>query len=244
MEHEQVEKKEEMHHHKPDNGSNQIAGAIIIAGLIIAGSILLKGVNNPQANNGKPNTGDTVTLQPAKVTTKDYALGDPNAKVTVIVYEDFQCPFCDRFFQDSEKNIINTYVSSGQVQFVYRDFAFLGPESTIAAEAARCAGDQGEFWDYHDYLFGNQKGENMGNFSDENLKAFAVNLGLNKVSFNECLDSGKYTQAINDSTIEGRKAGVSGTPKGFILKKGKVVNTIDGALPYASVKSMIDAALK
>ena len=112
------------------------------------------------------------------ISSSDFTLGNPQAKVALVLYEDFQCPFCGRFFGDSEKSIRDTYVTNGSVQLVYRDFAFLGPESIKASEAARCAGDQGKFWQYHDYLFTHQNGENQGNFSSLNLKLFAKEMEL------------------------------------------------------------------
>ena len=139
----------------PANNAGQIAGAIIVAGLMIAGAILLRGN-----------------------TASDFTLGLSVAPVTVVVYADFQCPFCDRFFKDSEKNIRDTYVKDNTVQLVYRDFAFLGPESSKASEAARCAGEQGQFWEYHDYLYNHQNGENRGAFANANLKSFAKELKL------------------------------------------------------------------
>ena len=180
------------------------------------------------------------------------------------MYADFQCPFCgavsglmpsnssliqslkqrDPNWTPSTSGIIDNYVKNGSVLFVYRDWAFLGPESVKAAEAARCAGDQGKFWEYHDYLYSHQNGENQGNFSDPHLKSFAKELGLDTSSFDKCLDGNKYTQAVTDSKNEGTTAGVNGTPKGFILKNGKLVGTIEGAEPFSSVKTKIDAALK
>jgi protein-disulfide isomerase len=195
-----------------------------------------------KGNSGVPPTGTNIKIQP--VSANDNALGNTGAKVAVVIYEDFQCPFCERFFTDSEKNIRETYVKDGKVQLIYRDFAFLGPESIKAAEAARCAKDQGQFWEYHDYLFTHQDGENKGNFSDIRLKSFAKTLNLDTAGFSQCLDSGKYTQAIKDAGNEGGNAGVQSTPKGFILKNGKVVDTIDGAVPFATVKQKIDKALK
>jgi protein-disulfide isomerase len=118
----------------------------------------------------------TPKLEPVGDT--DFVLGDPNAKMTIILYEDFQCPFCGRFFSDAEKTIRNTYVKDGSVKLVYRDFPFLGSESYKAAEAARCAAEQGKFWEYHDYLYSHQMGENQGAFSDTNLKSFAGTLKL------------------------------------------------------------------
>jgi protein-disulfide isomerase len=125
---------------------------------------------------GKSKVMGNINLEP--ITSADFVLGNPEAKVAVVVYEDFQCPFCDRFVQDSEKNIRDNYLKDGTVQLVYRDFAFLGPESTKASEAARCAGEQGKFWEYHDYLYSHQNGENRGAFANANLKAFAKELKL------------------------------------------------------------------
>lgn len=223
-----------------NNSQKQIAGAIIIAGLFIAGAILLKDSRSPQVVNGVP----VVAQTQIKMLPDDRTVGDPKAKLTIVLYEDFQCPFCGKFFQESEELIRNTYVKSGDVKIIYRDFAFLGSESMRSAEAARCALDQNKFWEYHDYLFTHQNGENRGNFSDPNLKSFASKLGLDRPTFDKCLDDGKYVQAVIDSTNEGKQVGVQGTPKGFILKNGKTVATIDGAEPFLTVKQKIDSALK
>ncbi len=246
---------------KPNN-PNMIAGAIVIAGVIIAGAILLKGSSPSTQNNiVKNDSASGVTLAPVNNT--DRTMGNPQAKVTLVLYEDFQCPFCGAVsgLQSNtdainylKKNIdpnwapfmptVNEYVKNGTLLFVYRDYAFLGPESLQSAEAARCAGDQAKFWEYHDYLYSHQNGENKGGFSDAHLKSFAVSLGLDSATFNQCLDSGKYMQAVLDSKAEGTTAGVTGTPKGFILKDGKIVATIDGAEPLSMVKPKLDAALK
>lgn len=248
---------------KSKNSQQQIVGAILVVGVLIAGAILLKGSKSsetiavPVNNNGVPIT----TLAP--VGTADRTLGNPQAKVTLILYEDFQCPFCgavsglvsntDAIKYLKEKvdpnwtpfmPLINEHIKKGDVQFVYRDWAFLGPESIKSAEATRCAGDQGKFWEYHDYLYTHQNGENQGGFADPKLKSFAQSLGLNTSDFDKCLDSGKYTQTVNDSRTEGTAAGVTGTPKGFILKDGKIVATIDGAEPWSATKPKLDSALK
>ncbi len=112
------------------------------------------------------------------VSAADFSQGSDSAPVVLIEYADFQCPFCGRFFRDTEMSLINDYVAQGKIKFVYRDFTFLGEESRWAAEAARCAGDQGKFWEYHDYLYNHQSGENQGAFSLDNLKSFAKTLGL------------------------------------------------------------------
>lgn len=230
---------------KENTSQKPIVSAIILAGVIIALAILLKDSKAPVRKDDVVNNNGGVpvtTLAPISAT--DMTLGNPQAKVAMIVYEDYQCPFCDRLFKETEKNVIDTYVKNGSVQFVYRDFAFLGPESERAAQAARCAGDQGKFWEYHDYLFNNQNGENQGGFADPKLKSFANTLGLEPASFDKCFDGNKYEQAVIDAKNEGDTAGVSGTPKGFILRDGKIVDTIDGAEPYSTVKQKLDSALK
>lgn len=251
QEHNHIHEPHHEHHEiKSRSGNPQlIAAAILIAGVVIGGAILLKGSRPPEgAATTPPATPPAVAITApgtvAPVSGSDRVLGTSNAKLTMVLYEDFQCPFCGKFFKESEQPIINSYVKNGDVQLVYRDFAFLGEESYKAAEAARCAGDQGKFWEYHDYLFTHQNGENEGAFSDKKLQGFARTLGLDSASFDQCLTSGKYTQAVENQTTEGQQAGVNGTPKGFILKGGKVVDTIDGAIPYSTVKQKIDKALK
>lgn len=246
-----------------NNGQKQIAGAIIIVGFLISGAILLKDSKTPSVakNEGIPMT----TLAP--IGKEDRTLGNPKAKVALVMYEDFQCPFCgavtglelnspamkpvmdylkkaDPKWTPFIPEIINNYVKNGNVLFVYRDFPFLGTESIRASEAARCAEDQGKFWEYHDYLYAHQKGENEGSFSDINLKSFAKKLALDTVNFDKCLDDNKYSQAVTDSKTEATKAGVTGTPKGFILKDGKIFATIDGAESLSTVKEKIESALK
>jgi protein-disulfide isomerase len=239
-----------------------IVSAIILVGIMISGAILLKGSTAPEGKLNKNGISvETKVLAP--VGEKDRVLGNPEAKVVFVVYEDFQCPFCgavsgsnsypsllsslkqkDPNWLPFVPNLIEDYVKKGDVLFVYRDWAFLGSESVKAAEAARCAGDQGKFWEYHDYLYENQKGENEGHFSNDNLKLFAKTLNLDTEVFDKCLDNGKYSEEVNNSRLEGANAGVNGTPKGFILKDGVLIGTVDGAESYTTVKTKIEQALK
>jgi len=243
-----------------------IVGAILIVGFVIAGAILLKDSKTTPTSVNLPVNNVVITGTPAPIGKDDRTLGNPQAKVTLIMYEDFQCPFCGaisgllptdnpliKSLKQRDPNwtpfmpeILNNYVKNGNVLFVYRDFplSFLGPESVRSAEAARCAGDQGKFWEYHDYLFGHQNGEGQGAFSDPNLKSFAKNLNLDNALFDKCLDESKYAQAVANSQAEGSVAGVTGTPKGFILKDGKIFSTIDGAESLSAVQPKIDNALK
>jgi len=100
--------------------------------------------------------------------------GDASAPVTIVEFSDFQCPFCGRFTRETAPLIEETYIQSGKVRFGYVHFAFLGPESLWAAQAAECAADQNSFWAYHDLLFQRQAGENQGAFNKENLRKSAT----------------------------------------------------------------------
>lgn len=124
------------------------------------------------------------------------------------------------------------------MRFGYLHFAFLGDESQWAAEASECAGDQDKFWEFHDYLFSHQNGENQGAFSQDNLKAFAKELGLDTTAFNDCLDTGKYTTLVQDQTQMGRQLGVTSTPAFAINGQ-----TMVGAQPFENFQTIIDQIL-
>lgn len=166
----------------------------------------------------------------------DKSKGNPDAPVVVEVYADFQCPWCRRFTLGPERQLEEEYVRQGKVLLMFRHFAFLGEESRWAAE---CANEQGRFWDYHDKLFLEQSGENVGTFRKENLKRFAAELGLNTKQFNQCLDSGKYSTKVQEETLEGRRRGVRGTPSVFV--NGKL---LERGLDYPSIREAIEAELK
>lgn len=164
--------------------------------------------------------------------------GNKDAKVTVIEFADFQCPFCKQWATTVWPSLKKDYVDTGKIKFAFRHYAFLGQESTWAAEASECANEQGKFWDYHDYLYTNQGAENSGAFAKDKLIGFAGALGLNTDSFASCLNTDKYAKNVTDDLAAGQKAGVSGTPSTFV--NGLIVV---GAQPYETLKQLIDAEL-
>jgi len=165
-------------------------------------------------------------------------LGNSNATVTIIEFADYQCPFCEKFFTDVQPNIINDYVNTGKAKFAFRDYPFLGDESTWAAEASACANDQGKYWVFHDYLYNHQGEERSGAFDKDKLEGFAATLGLNTDQFNSCLETDKYAKQVAADMAVGQKAGVQGTPSVFV--NGQI---IVGAQPYSNFKTAIDQAL-
>lgn len=219
-----------------------IPGAIILAGVIVAGAVLYSRLP-PSGNTLGVKSSKTPSVEERgdslKIQKDDFILGSSAAKVVLIEYGDFQCPFCGRFFKTTEQQLKETYIKQGKAVFVWRDFAFLGEESFRAAEAARCAGEQGKFWDYHDHLFGNQRGENEGAFGDQNLKRFAKELKLDEAEFNSCFNSGKFRKRVENAAVEGKSLGVNGTPATFV--NGQLVS---GAQPFAVFQKIIDEELK
>lgn len=167
------------------------------------------------------------------------ALGNKGSKVTVVEFADFQCPFCEQWFSQVWPQLKKDYVDTNKIAFYWRDYPFLGTESTDAANAARCANEQGKFWEYHDYLYTHQGQENTGAFSKDNLKKFAADMGgLDTTKFDSCVDSNKYAADAATDLSDGQKATVNGTPTVFVNGVAIV-----GAQPYSAFKSAIDAAL-
>ncbi len=138
--------------------------------------------------------------------------GNPEATVSLVEWGDYQCPACAQFEEQVVPVIIEEYVNTGLITFQFRDFAFLGPESTRAAEAASCALDQDRFWDMHSTIYANHDGENQGAYSDSRLKAMAEGLGLDMTEFEPCFDDGVHENAVADSYEEGSALGVNSTP--------------------------------
>ena len=175
------------------------------------------------------------------------AFGNPNAKIKIEIYEDFQCPACKGYTASTEKQLLeSSYISSGKVYYVFRQYPFLDrgrmtQESHQAANASMCALEQSRFWDYHDILFANQGAvENGGAFNDKRLQAFAESLGLDMAAFNDCFNANKYSGDIDADFQLGVAAGVDRTPT--ILING--TNSFPAYVPtYEEVKSVIDAAL-
>ena len=167
-----------------------------------------------------------VAYDPARVK------GDPKASVTIVEFADFQCPFCKKT-EATLKDVLAKY--NGRVKLAYRDFPLLEihPHAEKAAEAARCAGEQGKFWEFHDTLL-----EDQSKLDEAGLVQRAGRLKLDEKAFQACLANGKFKDKVEADLQEGTKAGVVGTPGFFI--DGVFLN---GAQPEAEFEKIIDAEL-
>jgi len=164
--------------------------------------------------------------------------GDANAPVTIIEYSDFQCPFCQRFSQETLPKIQTEYIDKGLVKLVFRDFPLssIHPYAQKASEAAQCAFEQGKFWEYHDALF--QDFSSWQKDGTDQFKVMAKNLDLDEVQFDDCIDSGKYSEEVQKDFQLGAEAGVTGTPAFFV--NGVKVS---GAQPFSAFKQIIEGQL-
>jgi len=173
------------------------------------------------------------------------ALGSKNAKVTVVEFSDYQCPFCARYSQNTLPTIMKEYVDAGKVKYVLRDFPIpaLHPQAPKSHEAAHCAGEQGKYWDMHHRLFGDLRGQDT-----EKLTAHARALKLDAKKFEQCLSSGRHAATVQKAVEEGQRVGVRGTPTFFVgvSEDGRAVQAtrmLRGAQPYERFKEVIDTAL-
>jgi predicted DsbA family dithiol-disulfide isomerase len=145
-------------------------------------------------------------------------LGNESAQVSIVVFTDFQCPYCGKLYNDAEAQIRADYINSDKVKLYWRDFPqSFHPNANSAANAARCANEQGKFWDMHDMLFSTQS--NWSGLSDTGptFKGYASILGLKSVQFSSCYDSEVYAGQIDADILQGQSYEVGGTPSIFII---------------------------
>ncbi len=181
--------------------------------------------------------------------------GDANAPVKLVEFSDYQCPYCKRFWEQTEPQVMDAYVKTGKVQFTFRsagnwvsgNIGSGGTESQDSAMASYCAADQNKFWEMHDALFANNRDvEEQGSFTIRRLQEIAQSVGLDMSAYNSCISSGKYQKQVDQDFQDARTAGINGTPF-FVITytvNGETkTDTIDGAQPFSAFQQKLDAAL-
>ena len=157
--------------------------------------------------------------------------GNPNAKITIVEFGDYQCTFCYKFHKETMNKIYEKYVIIGDVNFVFKDFPLNGESSIRASEASYCAQEQGKFWQYHNTLYKNWGGENTGWITEDSLTMFAKNSGLELEEFNSCMKNSKFRQKVLDNEQFAKEINISATPS-FLIFSGNEVYRIIGAQPF------------
>lgn len=176
----------------------------IVIAFILQVSLYLKEIKTNQPPQ------KLTSSQQTMVTNDDPSSGSPNAKIHIVEFSDFQCPFCRQSFPVVRKLMLEY---GDQIYFVFRDFPIsdLHPQAQKAAEAGECAHEQGKFWPMHDKIFQNQE-----NITVSDLKNYAIQIGLDTTKFNQCLDTSKYASEVRSDLVDGALAGVTSTPTFFI----------------------------
>lgn len=196
----------------------------------------------------RPAAAAAPSFQPKDVTVDSApVLGSANATVTLMEFSDYQCPFCARHYREVMPTLVKDYVDTGKLKYVMREnpIQSIHSRAMAASQAGLCAHDQGKYWEMHNRMFDNQR-----ELTDENLKAWAVEIGLDDAAFTACLDDKKYEKAVNDDLTLGRGLGIRGTP-GFVLgltdpndpNKAHMTEFINGAQSLDNFKRTIDELL-
>ena len=230
---------------KRSNVAGGLAAVVLSLGLVLsAGARVTQGFTDGD-DRGPMATGWILDYRPGTqgfTREDDRIRGHHRAPITLLEYSDFTCGFCEKFFKETWPILFSEYVDTGKVRLVYRDFprALSGP-SVDTALAARCAGEQGQYWAMHDRLF-----SSSSKFSPAQLRQQAEDLRLDAKQFASCLEAAPYTQDIFQDRREAGLLGIRGTPH-FILyvtDRPQEAVAIPGAFPYEVFKEEIDKLLQ
>ncbi len=229
------------HAAKPQKSGDVFWKVATVALILILAVVAFKGNSGSGTTGGAvvPSLGGadptpSVPVDMESLLDDDAVRGDADAPVTIVEWSDYECPFCAKFYSETESLINEQYVKTGKVKLVYRDFPLsFHANAQKAAEAAECAGEQDKYWEMHDMIF--EQGVQGG---VAGFKQYAKSLSLNSAKFDTCLDSGAMTTETQKDMDDGAAVGIQGTP-GFLIN-GKLVS---GAQPFAVFKQVIDAEL-
>lgn len=216
--------------------------AISLLGFLLSFSAYRNAVEDGTTKTAVTNTNTAAAANPTPSATtpvdvkvdekNDWITGNKNAKVTLVEFSDFECPYCSQF-EPTVTKVLQDYKDKVRVVYKHYPLTSIHPQAQKAAEAAECAGDQGKFWDMHAKLFGNQT-----TLSVDNFKVWAKDLGLNTSKFNSCLDKGDKAAKVAADQKYGDSVGVTGTPTSFVNGY-----PVQGAQSYEFVKNLIDQEL-
>ncbi|MDC0241768.1 DsbA family protein [Candidatus Nitrosopelagicus sp.] len=182
-------------------------------------------------NNLEQTSNNSSVLNKENLIKGSTMMGDPNAKVTVVEFGDYQCTFCYKFHDETMKKINEKYIKTENVNFVYKDFPLNGEQSILASEASYCAQKQGKFWEYHNTLYNKWGGENTGWITENVLLGFARDVRLNLDEFSQCLANSEFRQKVLNNEQFGKDIGINATPSFLIFNDDEVYRII-GAQPF------------
>ena len=228
------------------NGTYLIAGAIILAGLLIGFGVYFGNSGSTSTDTATTQNGTASEIKLNPITKDDHILGNPNADVVVVEFSDTECPFCKTFHSTMNK-IVTDYGKSGRIAWVYRHFPLttLHSKAVEEANATECAGSLGgetAFWSYINKIYEITPSNNGLDLAK--LPEIAIEIGLDKKTFEECQTSQKFVNKIKSNFDDAIASGGNGTPHNVLVTKNGEMFQLDGALPYEMMKLVIDTVLK
>ena len=182
-------------------------------------------------SNLEQDSGNSSVLTKENLIEGSIIMGNPNAKITIVEFGDYQCTFCYKFHDETMKRINEKYIKTENVNFIYKDFPLNGKQSILASEASYCAEKQGKFWEYHNTLYNNWGGENTGWITENVLLGFAKDVRLNLNDFSQCLENSEFRQKVLNNEQFGKDIGINATPSFLIFNDDEVYRII-GAQPF------------
>ena len=243
---------------KPINNKRALFIGLIIAAVAVSSifAVFLSSaaVHNVNTNNNNNKNNDEQATKASLIKeisnptyTNAPALGSNKAKVIMVEFGDYQCHFCARFHRDTKDSIIQNFVNTGQLRFLFKDFTINDKPgdkaSTLAAEASYCAADQGKYWQYHDEIYKNSKGEYVAWVTRDVLKQFARNVNVPDIQkFSNCLDSKNHSDIVQQNDNLAGDIGLKATPSFLLLSAAKPQQRpllIEGAQPYSVFQQSI-----
>ena len=181
-------------------------------------------------SNLEQDSGNSSVLTKENLIDGSIIMGNPNAKITIVEFGDYQCTFCYKFHDETMKRINEKYIKTENVNFIYKDFPLNGKQSILASEASYCAEKQGKFWEYHNTLYSNWGGENTGWITQKELINFAKETELNLEQFNSCMENSEFLQKVLNNEQFAKGININATPSFLIFNETEVYRII-GAQP-------------
>ncbi|MPZ05923.1 MAG: thioredoxin domain-containing protein [Nitrososphaeraceae archaeon] len=223
---------------------------VALAVIMVGGAVAAVLMSSPSPALNKDNNNEVIQriVAPISENVPVLAADGGSSNITMVEFGDYQCQYCARFHNETKNQIMNNFVDTGQIRFVFKDFVIndlpSDRASTLAAEASYCAADQGKYWQYHDELYDNSRGENTGWVTENSLKQFATRIGIqNLTEFSGCLENHTHQDLVEANTQLANGIGLRSTPSFVIISNETVPIAIEGAQPFPVFKQAIDDVL-
>ena len=223
---------------------------VALAVVMVGGAVTAVLMNSPSTALNRDDNTEIIQRIGAPISENVPVLASEggSSNVTMVEFGDYQCQYCARFHNETKDQIMDNFVNTGELRFVFKDFVIndlpSDRASTLAAEASYCAADQGKYWQYHDVLYDNSRGENTGWVTEDSLNQFATRIGIqNLTEFSGCLQNHAHQDLVEANTQLANGLGLRSTPSFVIISNETVPIAIEGAQPYTVFKQAIDDVL-